>query len=161
MSNLRKLGWIAVGYILSVVVGLVAVGLNEALMPEDVSQGSPGMVAFGDAILFIFVAGLFSLAPTWFLLKLWVAAAPRILLAAVLLIGALGPVSWLAVTVMAMTTAPGGPSSLPDWPQTVVNLVGLLIAFGAIPRLILGPVLLVIEGLTFFLLRDSVLKVQQ
>jgi hypothetical protein len=33
------------------------------------------------------------------------------------------------------------------------ELLGLLIAFGAIPRLVLGPVLLVIEGATFVLVR--------
>ena len=54
MSNSKKLALIAIGYILSVVVGFVAAAVNEALMPDDVAQGSPGMVAFGDMILFIF-----------------------------------------------------------------------------------------------------------
>ena len=156
MSNSKKLGLIAIGYILSVVAGFVAAAVNEALMPDDVAQGSPGMVAFGDMILFIFVTGFFSLAPTSFLLKLLVATAPRILLTAELLIAAMGPVSWLAMTILAMTTPAGGPSLLPSWPQAARELLGLLIAFGAIPRMVLGPVLLVIEGVTFLLFRGGV-----
>jgi hypothetical protein len=102
VSNSKKLALIAIGYVLSVVVGFVAAAANEALMPDDVAQGSPGMVAFGDMILFIFVTGFFSLAPTWFLLKLLVATAPRTLLTAELLIATMGPVSWLAMTIMAV-----------------------------------------------------------
>ena len=67
-------------------------------------QTSPGMVAFGDMILFVLVTGFFSLAPTWFLLKLLVEKAPRALLATELLIAAMGPVSWLAMTALAVTT---------------------------------------------------------
>jgi hypothetical protein len=62
VSNSKKLALIAIGYVLSVVVGFVAAAVNEALMPDAVAQGSPGMVAFGDMILFIFVTGFFSLA---------------------------------------------------------------------------------------------------
>ena len=94
VSNSKKLALIAVSYVLSVVVGFVAAAINEALMPDDVAQGSPGMVAFGDMILFIFVTGFFSLAPTSFLLKLLVATAPRILLTVELLIATMGPASW-------------------------------------------------------------------
>ena len=120
MSNSKKLALIVMGYVLSVVVGLAAAAVNEALMPDDVAQGSPGMVAFGDMILFIFVTGLFSLAPTWFLLKLLVATAPRTLLTAELLTAAIGPVSWLAMTIMAVTPPPGGPS-LQNVPQARPN----------------------------------------
>ena len=35
---------------------------------------------------------------------------------------------------------------------------GLLIAFGAIPRMVLGPVLLMIEGATFFLVRERLTR---
>ena len=111
VSNSKKLALIAIGYTLSVVAGFVAAAVNEGLMPDDVAQGSPGMVAFGDMILFIFVTGFFSLAPTWFLLKLLVATAPRILLTTELLIAAMGPVSWLAMTIMAVMAQPGGPVS--------------------------------------------------
>jgi len=52
VSNSKKLALIAIGYVLSVVVGFVAAAVNEALMPDAVAQGSPGMVAFGDMILF-------------------------------------------------------------------------------------------------------------
>ena len=50
VSNSKKLALIAIGYVLSVVVGFVAAAVNEALMPDDVAQGSPGMVAFGGMI---------------------------------------------------------------------------------------------------------------
>jgi len=56
--------------------GFVAVAANEAFMPASIAQTSGGMVAFGDMILFVLVAGFFSLAPTWFLLKLSVENAP-------------------------------------------------------------------------------------
>jgi len=61
-------------------------------------------------ILFVLAAGFFSLAPTWFLLKLSVEKAPRALLTTELLIAAMGPVSWLAMIAMAVTTPAGGPA---------------------------------------------------
>ena len=144
---MKRLAWIAAGYALCVVAGLAAVAVNELRMPADVAQGSPGMVAFGDMILFVLVAGFVGLAPTWFLLKLFIEKAPRALLAIVLLVAAMGPVSWLAVTRMA------GGSSLPNLPEAVQALVGPFIAFVAIPRMVFGPVLLVIEAATFLLVR--------
>jgi len=42
---------------------------------------------------------------------------------------------------MAVTTPAGGPS-LPNLSQATREMLGLLIAFGAIPRIVLGPVLL-------------------
>jgi hypothetical protein len=102
--------------------------------------------------------GFLSLAPTWFLLKLSVEKTPRALLATELLIAAMGPVSWLAMTARAVTTPKGGPSRLPNWPQAARELVGLLIAFGVIPRMIFGPVLLVIEGVTFLLVRERIAR---
>jgi hypothetical protein len=68
----------------------------------------------------------------------------------VLVIAVMGPVSWLAMTAMAVTTPEGGPS-LANLPQAAQQLLGLFNAFGAIPRMVLGPVLLVIEGATFLL----------
>jgi hypothetical protein len=131
--------------------------VNELRMPADIAQTSPGMVAFGDMILFVLAAGFFSLAPTWFLLKLSVEKAPRALLTAELLIAVMGPVSWLAMTALAVTTPPGGPSLL-NSPQAVRELLGLLIAFGAIPRIVFGPVLLVIEGVTFLLVQEGIAR---
>lgn len=157
VSNSKKLALIAIGYVLSVVVGFVAAAVNEALMPDDVAQGSPGMVAFGDMILFIFVTGFFSLAPTLFLLKLLVARAPRTLLTTELFIATMGPVSWLSMTIMAVTTPPGGPS-LQNVPQAAAQLFGLFLAFGAIPRMVLGPVLVVIEGVTLLLFRGGIAR---
>ena len=157
MSNSKKLALIAIGYALSAVIGFAAVAVNEALMPDDVAQGSPGMVAFGDMILFVLITGFFSLAPTWFLLKLLVAKAPRALLTAELLVATMGPVSWLAMTIIAATTPREGPS-LHHLPPAAVELLGLFIAFGVIPRIVLGPVLMVIEGATFLLMRRGVAR---
>ena len=151
VSNSKKLALIAIGYALSVVVGFVAAAVNEALMPDDVAQGSPGMVAFGDMILFVMAAGFFGLAPTWFLLELWVEKAPRALLTALLLIAATGPLSWLAMVYP--TSAP-----VPDLPQPAQELLGILIVFGAMPRIVAGPVFLVVEGVAFLLARKHVTK---
>ena len=157
MSTSKRLVLIAVGYAFSIGGGLAAVAVNELLMPEDVAQGSPGMVAFGDMILFVLATGFLSLAPTWFLLRLFVEKAPRTLLATELLIAAMGPVSWLAVTIMAVTTPAGGPS-LQNWPEAARQLFGLFLAFVAIPRMVFGPVLVVIEGVTFLLIRGRVAR---
>jgi hypothetical protein len=43
---------------------------------EPFAQPSPGMVDFGDMILFVLAAGFLGLAPTWFLLKLFAEKAP-------------------------------------------------------------------------------------
>jgi len=114
LSKLKTLGLIATGYAFSVGGGITAVAINELRMSEDVAQSSPGMVAFGDMILFVVVAGFLSLVPTWFLLKLLLEKAPRALLAAELLIAAMGPVSWLAMTAMAVTTPGGRPQQPPE-----------------------------------------------
>jgi hypothetical protein len=155
VSRPKTLAWIATGYALCVGIGLAAVAGNELfLIPADVAATSPGMVAFGDMILFLLVAGFLGLAPSWFLLKLLVDKAPRALLAIELLIAAIGPLSWLAViTLAAATPAEGGSPS--DSSEAARELLGLLIAFGAIPRMVLGPVLLVIEGMTLLLIRTG------
>ena len=152
MSTVKRLALIAAGYALCVVAGLAAVAVNELRMPADVAQGSPGMVAFGDMILFVLVAGFVGVVPTWFLLRLFIEKAPRALLAIVLLVAAMGPASWLAVTHMA------GGLNPPNMPEAVEALLGLFIAFVAIPRMVFGPVLLVIEAITFLLVRGRVTR---
>ena len=152
MSTAKKLALIAAGYALCVVAGCAAVTVNELRMPADVAQGSPGMVAFGDMILFVLVAGFVGLVPTWFLLKLFIAKAPRALLVLALLVAALGPASWLAVRHMAAGLNP------PNMPEAVGALLGLFIAFVAIPRMVLGPVVVVIEAATLFLVRGRVTR---
>ena len=149
MSAAKKLTLIAVGYALSVAGGVTAVAVNELSISADVAQSSGGMVAFGDMIVFVLGAGFFSLAPSWFLLKLCVEKAPRALVAAQLLIAVTGPASWLAV---AYLTGAHGPNP----PQAGSQLLGLLIAFGAIPRIVAGPVVLVVEGATFLLAKERV-----
>ncbi len=149
MTVAKKLALIAAGYGLAAGGGIAAVAVNELLIPDDIQQSSGGMVAFGDMIVFVLAAGVLSLAPTWFLLKLCVEKTPRTLVAAVLLIAVSGPASWLAVRWMATGPNPH-PHSLPE---AFSGVLGLLIAFGAIPRIVFGPVLLMIEGVTFFLVR--------
>jgi hypothetical protein len=152
MRTLKRLAWIAAGYALCIVAGLAAVALNELRIAADVAQGSPGMVAFGDMILFVLVAGFFGLVPTWFLLKLLIEKAPRTLVAIELLAAAMGPASWLSLTHVA------GSASLPNLPEAIRTPIVLFIAFVAVPRLVLGPVLLVIEAVTFLLIRGRVTR---
>jgi len=148
VSMAKKLVLIAVGYALSIAGGVAAVAVNELLIPDDIKDTSGGMVAFGDTVLFLLAAGFLSLAPSWLLLKLALEKVPRALLATELLLSAIGPVSWLAVRWMA---AEPTPRSLPEASNAAI---GVLIAFGAIPRIVLGPVLLMIEGATFCLVRE-------
>jgi hypothetical protein len=152
MSTAKRLALIAAGYPVCIGAGLAAVAVNELRMPADVAQGSPGMVAFGDMILFVLVAGFFGLAPTWFLLKLSAEKIPRTLVAIELLIAMLGPSSWLAVKSLAGGTSP------PNAPEAVGALLGLFVAFIAIPRMVFGPVLLLIEAATFVLLRARIMR---
>ena len=148
MRVAKNLGLVAAGYGLSVGGGMAAVALNELRIADDIKQTSGGMAAFGDMIVFVLVAGFLSLAPTWFLLKLCVEKTPRTLLAAELMMAATGPASWLTIRCME-----GGPS-----PRSLPQAFGLLIAFGAIPRIVFGPVLLMIEGATFFLVRERLTR---
>jgi hypothetical protein len=152
MTVARKLALIALGYGLAVFGGIVAVALNELRMSVEIEQGSGGMVAFGDAILFILATGVLSLAPTWFLLKLLLARAPRAVLAGELTIAVIGPLSWLAV--IQFTDNGGHPSP----PSPGMWTLGLFVAFCAFPRIALGPVLVVIEAATAFLLRDRLVR---
>jgi len=150
MSTAKRLAFIAAGYALSIGVGIAAVALNELLMPAEVAQGSPGMVAFGDIVLFLVVTGFFSLAPTWFLLRLAVEKVPRTTLTIELLVAATGPASWMTMMHLDRLGA--------DPPPAVGQLLAVLIPFGAIPRIVLGPVFLVIEAVTFLLVRGRVMR---
>ncbi len=138
---MKKLALIAVGYVLAIAAGVAAVALHELFAPDDAG----GMAAFGDMILFVLVAGFFGLVPTWFLLKLSYEKAPRSLAAVLLLIVAIGPLSWLAVVYS---------DRIPNLPQAVNQLLGTFIVFAAIPRIAAGPLFLVAEGVAFLLMRD-------
>jgi hypothetical protein len=152
MSVAKKLALIALGYLLSLVAGCGAVAVNELLMPSDISQGSPGMVAFGDMILFVLVTGFVGLIPTLFLLRLAIDKAPRASLNALILVALAGPASWLLVRHLA-----GGPPAGP--PQIIAQLLGPLIAFVAIPRIVAGPVVVVAEGLAMLLVRQRSMRI--
>jgi hypothetical protein len=152
VSTAKTLALIALGYALSVAGGVAVVAVDELFfVPTDVAQGSPGMLAFGDMILFVFAAGFLGLAPTWLLLRLALREAPRALLAALVLIAAMGPLSWLSVIHMA-----GGGPPVPG--QTGPEWLGLLLAFGALPRIVAGPVLLVVETVAIVLTRSRVAR---
>ena len=155
LSTAKKLALIAAGYALSFIGGLAAVALNELRISADDAQASSGMAAFGDVVLFVLVVGFLGLVPTWFLLKLLVDKAPRALLAIILLLAAMGPASWLAATYPA--SDPSG-ASVPKLPQAAEELLGLLIPLVAIPRMVFGPILLVIEGAVFLLVRGRVTR---
>ena len=152
MSVPKKLALIALGYVLSLVAGCGAVTVNELLMPSDISQGSPGMVAFGDMILFVLVTGFVGLIPTLFLLRLAIDKAPRASLNALILVALAGPLSWLVVRLLA-----GGPPAGP--PAIIAQLLGPLIAFIAIPRIVAGPVVVVAEGLAMLLVRQRSMRI--
>jgi hypothetical protein len=150
MSGTKRLALIALGYTLAVAGGFAAEAINELGMPSDVSQGSPGMVAFGDMILFVLVTCVLALVPTWFLLRLAMETWPRALMAVVLLVAVMGPLSWISMIEMAgMGPArPGaaGPAG-PEW-------LGLWLAFGAIPRIVAGPALVLGEGAALVVARN-------
>jgi hypothetical protein len=151
MSVAKKLLLIAMGYALSVVGGAVVVAIHELLALADAAQNSGGMMAFGDMILFVLASGFFGLVPTWFLLRLAIEKAPLGLLAAQLLIAALGPVSWLAVVYLT-------DADVMALPQAAKELLGAVITFGAMPRIVAGPALLVVEGATFLLVQKRLTR---
>jgi hypothetical protein len=114
MTTAKKLALIAAGYALAVAGGLAAVAVNELRMPADIAETSPGMVAFGDMVLFLLATGVLGLAPTWFVLRLLADKAPRALVATELVMAALGPASWRSSTWRAAApcrTRPRAPRS--------------------------------------------------
>jgi hypothetical protein len=148
LSTAKKLLLIAAGYALAITSAFAAVAINEAFMPEEISQTSGGMVAFGDMILFVLAAGFLGIVPTWFLLKLWREKAPRALLATAIVVIAIGPLSWLAVVMLARDASPTNPM------LATGVLAGPLIAFIGIPRMVASPILIVIEGVSLLVWRD-------
>lgn len=152
MSVPKKLALIALGYVLALGAGFAAVTVNELMMPSDISQGSPGMVAFGDMILFVLVTGFVGLVPTLFLLRLAIDKAPGASLAALVAVSLAGPLSWLSMMLLA-----GGPPAGP--PAALLGFLGPLIAFGVIPRIVAGPVIVVAEGLAMLLVRQRTMRI--
>ena len=150
MSTGKRLAWIGAGYVVAILAGIGATALNELSMSEEASQGSPGMVAFGDMIVFVLAAGVVGLIPTLFLLKLFLEKAPRALITIELVLAALGPLSWIAVMWLVGVD--------PNHPVAAGQILGPFVAFIGIPRIILGPVLLVVEGLTFILVRGRAVR---
>jgi hypothetical protein len=143
MRVATQLVLIAAGYGLAIACGVAA-----AIVHGLVEQSSGGMGAFGDMVLFVMIAGFLGLAPTWFLLRLLLAKAPRVLLAALLLLAAIGPLSWLALTGADNANLPHAPAGLRS----------AFTPFGAMLRIVAGPVLLVVEGVAFLLTQERLTR---
>ena len=94
-----------------------------------------------------------ALVPNWFLMKLLVEKAPRPLLAAILVIAATGPLSWLAVIYLLSSSPDPSASALAG-----SRVLGLLIAFVAIPRMVFGPIMIVVEGAAFFMIHERLTR---
>jgi hypothetical protein len=70
-------------------------------------------------------------------------------LAALFVLATTGPVSWILTLSISADPRGGGPSQDSDvW-------LGLLVAFWAIPRIVLGPLIVLVETATCFLARDQ------
>jgi hypothetical protein len=149
MNTAKKSALIALSYAVAIAAGFAAVTVNETAIPASTAQGSPGMVAFGDMVLFILVTGFFALVPTSFLLWRAMQKWPRALLSALLLLAVLGPLSWLTMVAMGREALarPSAAGHDPGW-------IGLWIAFVAIPRIVVGPVLVLGEGAALLLSRN-------
>jgi len=85
-------------------------------------------------------------------MKLPVEKASRPLLAAILVIAATGPLSWLAVIYLLGSPDPSTPALAGN------SVLGLLIAFVAIPRMVFGPVMVVVEGAAFFMIHERLTR---
>jgi hypothetical protein len=85
-------------------------------------------------------------------MKLLVENASRALLVTILAIAATGPLSWLAVIYLFGDPDPST-SALASKP-----VLGPLIAFIAIPRMVFGPVLVAVEGAAFFMMRGTLTR---
>ena len=133
---------------LAIAGGAAAVAVNEWRMPAEISQQSGGMVAFGDMVLFVLASGALALAPTFFLVRLAVEKSPRALMGALMLLAAAGPASWLMVLYFSDPANSAVSRAAPP-------ILGLLIAFAAIPRMVAGPVLVAVEGGAFYFLTDT------
>ena len=94
-----------------------------------------------------------ALVPNWFLMKLLVEKAPRPLLAAILVIAATGPLSWLAVIYLLSSSPDPSASALAG-----SRVLGLVIAFVAIPRMVFGPIMIVVEGAALFMIHERLTR---
>ena len=64
-----RLALAATGYVLSFVLSFGVVQLRYLFLDPAVVEASSGMYAFGDLLGGLLLGGLFSLVPTWFLLR--------------------------------------------------------------------------------------------
>jgi hypothetical protein len=85
-------------------------------------------------------------------MKLLVANVSRAVSVTILVIAATGPLSWLAVIYLLGSPDPST-SALAGNP-----VLGLLIAFVAIPRMVFGPVMVVVEGAAFFMIHERLTR---
>jgi hypothetical protein len=64
MKPAFKVAIVAGGYLLALLMALVAAALHATLTGESGAQASGGMSAFGDLVLFVAVFGAVALVPT-------------------------------------------------------------------------------------------------
>ena len=64
MRPLLKVAIVAGGYLLALLMASLSVALHVALASETGAEGSGGMSAFGDLVLFVVVFGVVAAVPT-------------------------------------------------------------------------------------------------
>jgi len=64
MKGSFKVGVVAIGYIVAILIAAAAVAIRVANTSGPDAQASSGMYAFGDALLFVAVFGISALVPT-------------------------------------------------------------------------------------------------
>ena len=124
MTWSRKIALVGLGHISAVVVAVAAVAIRVATTNDPGAQASSGMYAFGDALLFIAVFGLVSLAPTGALLlflrpyrRFWIALSAVVLVVAV---------TAIAATSLFAIDRHSAPAAMSGW--AILSVLRLLVA---------------------------------
>ena len=121
----RQLAWISAGYAAALAAAALSVWVRNLFVSPADQLAMSGMLAAGDSIQFVLVAGALGLVPTFFLLRLLAQGWPRALAWALLAVAATGPLGWL---VMA------GLVKFPVMPRAFSELVGLALVLLVFPR---------------------------
>ena len=152
MTVPKQLALIALGYVIAIVGGFAAVAITNSdagrHLPRLARHGRlwrHGPAGAGD--------GLSRPVADLSLIRLAIAQAPRASLVALTVMALAGPLSWLAMVALAHR----GPG--PYVPAFGGQSFGWLIAFAAIPRIVVGPILVVAEGLAMILVRQRNMRI--
>ena len=141
----RQLAWISAGYAAALAAAALSVWVRNLFVSPADQLAMSGMLAAGDSIQFVLVAGALGLVPTFFLLRLLAQGWPRALAWALLAVAATGPLGWL---VMA------GLVKFPVMPRALSELVGLALVLLVFPRAVASPVVFAALALALVLARD-------